>query len=614
MTFVAQPYEQFVSDLLTSLTGGLSREEHRFLGREETYSLTALGVRPETLRVAGEQNEAFATFELGIDYVYDGQTNALRWKPGGARPDDRSYFYVAYYTQEMPRRLTDRNPGSVTTTLAEAFSRELAVLHRQMVGIYESGFVDLASGSALDHVVALVGLTRKNARFASGEVLFKRTSPSPGDITIPSGTVVSTDAGQNFETTDRRTLRRGQLAVTAPVRAQVEGPPGKVEAEAIVSINRPIFGIDSVVNDASTFFASDKETDEELRRRARGALERAGKSTVDAIRYALIEDLSEVTDANVQVVERSETPGYVEVRLGLDTAASPDLVARVEESIFNARPAGVRVVHNLPTESPSTSARRADAITRAEALSDLEAQPDVPGLNDLPAGVLATMPDGVLRLRAEIFLRLSEANLSGAQKQNIEDATRATVTDCVEAIPMGSPIIYSKLLGRIVAPETIADAVLILGAEAGGEFHAYAGSLSSDGRKAKVDALFVGLMEERVLVDVLVRVEQKPGAAAGDGITDALRVAVTDAVNVSLAAGAESVSRQDLLAVVRNVLAARAPDLQLVADGPLVVNAEYEETGRLLNDTEQVARDEHERVMLRPEKPVTIAMQGELDG
>ena len=28
MTFVAQPYERFVDDLLTALTGGVTREEH----------------------------------------------------------------------------------------------------------------------------------------------------------------------------------------------------------------------------------------------------------------------------------------------------------------------------------------------------------------------------------------------------------------------------------------------------------------------------------------------------------------------------------------------------------------------------------------------------------
>src|SRR5262249_934847 len=159
---------------------------------------------------------------------------------------------------------------------------------------YQSAFVELATGSALDHVVALLGLTRKDAKFASGEAVFKRTTPAPGDIAIDTGTLVSTDQGQNFETTDKRTLRKGPLAVSVPIRAQVDGPAGKVDAGAITNMNRPIFGIESVLNEAATFFANQQETDEELRRRLQGTLERAGKSTLDAIKYALIEDIPEI--------------------------------------------------------------------------------------------------------------------------------------------------------------------------------------------------------------------------------------------------------------------------------------------------------------------------------
>lgn len=155
-------------------------------------------------------------FEGGIDYDYRADEGVIVWKERGRLPDDHSFFYVNYYLHEGRRRLTDRNPGSVTTTLAEAFAREFAVLHKQMEMIYQSAFVDLASGTSLDHVAALLAVNRKDARFAGGEVLFKRSTPAEGDITIAAGTLVSTDQGQNFETTDKRTLRRGQLSVAVP--------------------------------------------------------------------------------------------------------------------------------------------------------------------------------------------------------------------------------------------------------------------------------------------------------------------------------------------------------------------------------------------------------------
>src|SRR5262249_47466485 len=151
----------------------------------------------------------------------------------------------------------------------------------------------------------------------------------------------------------------------------------------------------------------------------------------------------------------------------------PDLVARVEDSIFNARPAGVRVIHNLSTGTQSDSARQAEAITRSQALADLKAQGEPPDINHLPADVLNSMPEGLLRIRAEVFLRLAEKNVAAAQKESLEDGARAAVADYIESLPMGAPIFYSKLLGRIVVPDAIADATLLIGAESGGQFHSY---------------------------------------------------------------------------------------------------------------------------------------------
>ena len=146
MTFVAQPYEQFVDDLLTAFTGGVIREEQQFLGSEESYSLASANAIPFTVKVFGQRNETFVLFEQGIDYDYDSEQAAIAWKADGRLPDDRSFFYLNYYSREGSRRLSDRNPGSVTTTLAEALAREFAVLHKQMEAIYRSAFVDLATG------------------------------------------------------------------------------------------------------------------------------------------------------------------------------------------------------------------------------------------------------------------------------------------------------------------------------------------------------------------------------------------------------------------------------------------------------------------------------------
>src|ERR1044071_4226184 len=112
MTFAAQSFELFADDLLTALTGGMTREEHQFVGANERYSLAAPGATPSTVKVIGQRNAVVVVFEGGIDYDYDGADAAVRWRSNGRLPDDRSYFYINYYVADMPRRLTDRNPGS----------------------------------------------------------------------------------------------------------------------------------------------------------------------------------------------------------------------------------------------------------------------------------------------------------------------------------------------------------------------------------------------------------------------------------------------------------------------------------------------------------------------
>ncbi len=615
MSFAPEPYEQFVDDLLTALTGGSVREEHQFTGPDGAYSLSAPGAIPFTLKVTGTRDDQYAVFEQGIEFTYDDSAQGIRWKPTAKLPDLSTYFYVNYYRQDAPARLTDRNPGSVTTTMAEAFAREFAVLHKQMDGIYRSAFIDLASGTSLDHIAALLAITRKDPRFASGEVLFKRGTPAPGDILIPAGTVVSTDQGQNFETTDARTLRRGQLSIIAPVRAQLEGTPGRVDAATIKNINRPIFGIDAVQNDAATFFASGRETDAELKNRVLGTIARAGKASVDAIRYALIEDIPEITEENIQVSENAEIVGLVEVKLGIETS-TPDLVSRVEESIFTARPAGVRVTHNLPSGTGSSSQLAADAITRAQAVDDLKNQGELPDFQHLPADVLAGMPDRVLLMRAESFLRLAGQNLSTAQKESIEDGVRTTITNYINGLAMGAPLVFNKLLGLVVQPEQIMDATLLVGAESSGVFYSYKTNLLTDGRKPKIDPqrIFVGLMDEGVTLDVVVQLEINP-AVKSSGATpptpDALKPPLADAINLLLASGTRNLKRQDLVSAIRAKVAASAPQLQLAADNPVALNVTFVESGRLLNNADTVALADNEVPSLGN---LTVNVKGALDG
>jgi hypothetical protein len=351
-----------------------------------------------------------------------------------------------------------------------------------------------------------------------------------------------------------------------------------------------------------------------MKNRVLGALERAGKATVDAIRYALIEDIPEITEENIQVSESTENAGLVEVKLGIETS-TPDLVSRVEESIFTARPAGVRVTHNLPTGTASDSRQAADAITRAQAVDDLKGQGELPDVQHVRADVLAQMPDRVLLLRAEALLRLAGQNLSTAQKESIEDAARTTIANYINGLPMGAALLFNKLLGLIVQPDQVMDAALVVGAESSGVFSGVKANLATDGRKAKIDPqrIFVGLMDEAVTVDVVVQLEPNPAVKTTGPAPDskALSPPLSDAVNNMLASGTRNIQRQDLVVAIRTAVNAAAPQLQLAADNPVVLSAKFVESGRLLNNADAVALADNEVPSLGV---LTVNVKGALDG
>ncbi len=298
---VVRPYHDIVDDVLVALVGGVVNESLIYDVREASYPLQeeASAVRG----ITGTADGQHYTFQPNVDWIFDRDQNAVVWLEKGQMPDERDpVFYVDYFLlngAESP--LTDINIGSVTRTLAEAMSRELAVLYRQVNLAYQSGFIDLAQGRALDFVVAILGIKRKTGDFAQGLVTFFRIATARGNITIPQGTKLITADGIVFETVSERTLQRGQVRIDVPVRAgeDFKGSVGRVEAHTITSLIIPIEGIERVTNFDPTVLGADDETDEELRQRAKAVLRGLGQCTVDALQVAA----REAGATNVEILD-----------------------------------------------------------------------------------------------------------------------------------------------------------------------------------------------------------------------------------------------------------------------------------------------------------------------
>lgn len=350
LNLIERPYQEVVDDILTALVGGVVNEPIFYDKKAALYPLSqpAEDVRSITgkleQQVNGELKTLAHSFQKNIDFIYNADENAIIWQEGSNAPADESVYFVDYFRPETDSPLTDINVGSVTRTLSEAIGREIATLYEQINLAYLSGFIDTATNVSLDQVVSILNIKRKTADFAIGLVTFFRDPEITGNITIASGTLLATSKGEaTFETTQLRSLQRGQARIDVPVRAtnDFRNEAGKVDAAAITEVSQPIAGIARVTNFEATFLAAKDETDEELRVRAKAALRALGKATLAALARVVFEgrgNLLEVWDPNGPELKRSD-PGTAVLLI----EAEPERFPSLQSAVHETRAAGVDV-------------------------------------------------------------------------------------------------------------------------------------------------------------------------------------------------------------------------------------------------------------------------------
>ncbi len=234
-------------------------------------------------------------------------------------------------------KITDINVGSVTRTIVEALSREIALLYSQVNRVYLAAFVDTAEGNSLDFVVSILGIKRHTADYASGKVTFSRTTPTPADITIPVGTVITGTKLSNFETTEEVTLAKGKKEIEVSIKATIPGEKGQAKQKNTLTIMpKPVLGIEKVSNEVATELGVNDETDDQLRVRAKRALQGAGKATIDAIKFAAMYQ-------GAKAVEIHEMPQGIPGEINIVVDCDLGKKENVQDAIEVTRAAGIRV-------------------------------------------------------------------------------------------------------------------------------------------------------------------------------------------------------------------------------------------------------------------------------
>ena len=356
MSLVDRTYPDIVQDLLTTLTGGVVAETHTVVYAPDALPQVALQQRPVKRvsfvrgSIAGRTADAdpvphvfsLTDYEVVASSGASDSLDAIRFLPFGKRPVSGTDVVINYYPRNAaPSVITDVNVGSVARTLLEAVATELASLYGQLNIAYDSGFVETATGPALDRVVALLGYKRFRAGRAVGTVTFRRRPGSPGDVTIPAGTpVTDTQDKIRYETTEVHVMLDSESVAQVRVQGATEATP-TVEQGKLTVIARAVAGLSEVTNERPTARASEDESDEDLRLRIRGALALADKGTLEAIRHGLLQ-MSQVRD--VKVVDMPNgVPGEIALTISLEDGKT-ELPAEVVQRIEQLRPAGIRVL------------------------------------------------------------------------------------------------------------------------------------------------------------------------------------------------------------------------------------------------------------------------------
>lgn len=394
MPFRRRMFPEVLDTLLSDLAGGVAGEEHPFpppgAGAPFRHSLEGSDVA-EVVSVWGSRDGQPRRFRKDRDYRLLDDRRTLEWPEGAELPDPGTLVSINYLQAAAAAELSDFQAGSVVRTLFEALGLEIARLYAQLEAVDRAAFVDTATGAALDRVVALLGIERVGDGRAAGEVELRRVEGGRGAVTIPAGTrILTADGSVEYETTATVTLADGQGVIRAGARDLEPNDP--LPADSLTLLPVPIAGIAGVTNPAPTALATQPETDEQLRERAKSFLHGSERATLGALKAAIARQ-----GISADVDDR-ESPGRVKVVLHVEDP-SPELLERVRKAMEDARPAGVWI------DTPAVAApARVDLdlrLTTAEGLPEQELR----------------AAQGVVRAKIEDYFRRLPAREPGSVNQ-----------------------------------------------------------------------------------------------------------------------------------------------------------------------------------------------------
>ena len=247
--------------------------------------------------------------------------------------DQMRELYAGYY-----RELTGRDPeiGDADTVnlLIKAFC---AMEYQTMQYADAKGRMEMlktSTGSALDALAALVGLTRKAPERATASVRFSLEEPRSVVVAIPAGTRVKTEDGKYFNSLEYAEIKAGESYADVVVQAEEAGAESSgILSGAIKILVDPIPYISGVSNTTPSTGGLDTEDDDSLTRRiylAPSVYSCAGPR--DAYEYYAREWRGDVADVRIVSPQPDEVNIYfvIEDETGLRLPNTTELAGMAE--------------------------------------------------------------------------------------------------------------------------------------------------------------------------------------------------------------------------------------------------------------------------------------------
>lgn len=297
--------------------------------------------------------------------------------------------------------LTSLAEGDDPIQISAAVAREVDDLHYQNYLLRRARDVRNAEGDDLDELAAELlppavypQLSRREAQFATGQVLFSRQGTT-GAITIDVGTVVFVPGTTyRYRTTETATIPNGSTTASSAtsITAEQRGADYNAEAGTITAFSSRPSGVDYVTNSSSLENGQDRQSDADFRRVIYAWIASLARCHVKGVTFAaLTASLSTgqyVKFANI--VEDPANPSYVSVYIddGAGSANNNPTTYPSWTTVLASAVGGETVVTvpNVPIDVSAGYTFRHNTSAMTEG-TDYSLNPATGQMNLLPGGV-----------------------------------------------------------------------------------------------------------------------------------------------------------------------------------------------------------------------------------